>query len=256
MQFFTFLSSLFAGLRTANHKRGGFALIKLGGAVADIRGSIGGIVFSRNKSGAIARNRTIPTNPSSALQGEIRSAMSAVRAAFYETLTDAQRALWNDYAFNTEVTNRLGESTKVTGYNMFCRVNLASLYTGGDIITAAPTTFDLGETDPALALEVSAGAENQLDVTFDTGLAWVNETGSKVLIYASRPQNPGVNYFKGPYQYAGSVLGNATTAPTSPATLSSPFEVTAGQKVFIQARILRADGRLSAPFRTSVVAGA
>ena len=224
------------------------ALIKLGGGVADIRGSIGGTVFSKNRYGSYSRNRTIPVNPGSAKQTKIRSTMGQIRNAWFSVLTAAQRAAWAVYAANVEVQNRLGEAIKLTGWNMFARTNANRLYNDVAIVADAPTEFSLAEADSTLAVTISA-ATQLISVAFDTAMDWCDEDGSHLIIYASRPQNPTVNYCKGPYQVAGKISGNHTTPPTSPVTMAVPFAVVAGQKVFVQARIVRADGRLSEPFR-------
>jgi len=224
------------------------ALIKLGGGVADIRGSIGGTVFSKNRYGSYSRNRTIPVNPGSAKQTKIRSTMGQIRNAWFGVLTPAQRAAWAVYAANVEVLNRLGESIKLTGWNMFARTNANLLYNDEAIVAAAPTEFSLAEADSTLAITISA-AQQQISVAFDEEMDWCDEVGSHLILYASRPQNPTVNYFKGPYQVAGKISGDAETPPESPVTMAVPFAVVEGQKVFAQARIVRADGRLSEPFR-------
>lgn len=235
--------------------RHGFALLKFGGGVADVRGSIGGTVFSRNRYGAYARNRTIPVNPGSTAQTKIRATLGQIRNAWFSVLTQTQRDAWAVYATNVEMVNRIGETIHLTGWNMFARTNAALLYNNESIIADAPTDFSLAEQDATLSITVSE-ATQLISVAFDDSLVWCDEVDSHLLIYASRPQNPTVNFFKGPYRIAGKISGDATTPPSSPQTLAVPFAVVAGQKVFVQARIVRADGRLSEPFRVNVAAGA
>ena len=224
------------------------ALIKLGGGVADIRGSIGGTVFSKNRYGSYSRHRTIAVNPGSAKQTKIRATMGQIRNAWFQVLSAAQRAAWAVYAANVEVQNRLGESIKLTGWNMFARTNANLLYNDEAIVADAPTEFSLAEADSTLAITISA-ATQLISVAFDEDMDWCDEDDSHLIVYASRPQNPTVNYFKGPYQIAGKMSGDHETPPSSPTTMAVPFAVVAGQKVFVQARIVRADGRLSEPFR-------
>lgn len=236
-------------------KRKGMALIKLGGGVADIRGSIGGTVFSKNRYGSYSRNRTIPVNPSSTSQQKIRSAVSQIRDAWFNTLTDAQRAEWATYAANVTVLNRLGESINLTGWNMFCRSNLAALYNDLAIIADGPAEFSLPAQDSTLAITASE-ATQLVSVAFDTGADWVGEDDAYLLVYASKPQNATKNFFVGPYNLAGKVAGDSGTPPISPQTIAVPTAVVSGQKLFVQCRILRADGRLSEPFRASCTCGA
>jgi hypothetical protein len=58
-----------------------------------------------------------------------------------------------------------------------------------------------------------------------------------------------VNFFKGPYRYAGRING-AVSPPVSPQNVTWPFVVAVGQKVFAQFRCILADGRVSSTFRT------
>lgn len=229
--------------------RYGMALVKLGGGVADIRGSIGGTVFSRNRSGAIARNRTIPVNPGSAAQTKIRSCMSVVRNLWFNVLTAAQRQAWDTYAEAVEVTNRLGESIKLTGWNHFQRSASSALYNDLPYQADGPTELALPEQDESISITASA-ATQLITIAFDDESAWASEDDAHLLVYASRGISPTRNFFKGPYQIAGTLAGDSGAPLASPLTVPAPFVLTEGQKVFCQFRIRRGDGRLSAPFRS------
>lgn len=253
MKVICFMLSLFSDLRAK--PRHGFALIKLGGAVADIRGSVGGTVYSRNRYGAYSRNRTIPVNPASEAQTKIRSIMGQIRNAWFNTLSQANRDAWDAYASAVTMTNRVGESVKLTGWNHFARSAAALLYNDEAIVKAGPVELALPEVDSTITGTVSAGA-GTVSLAFDNTQAWAKEAGGHLLVYASRGCNSTVNFFKGPYRVAGKVNGASPVPPTSPAVINLPFDVLAGQKVFLQCRIVRADGRLSQPFRLSDIAGA
>lgn len=233
----------------------GMALIKLGGGVVDIRGSIGGTVFSKNRYGSYTRGRTIPVDPGTTAQTKIRAVYGQVRDAWFNTLTAAQRAAWAVYASNVSVQNRLGESITLTGWNMFSRTNACMLYNDYAIVADAPTEFSMAEQDSTLAVTASE-ATQLVSVAFDDTMAWLDEDGAALLIYVSRPQNATVNFFKGPYLIAGKIEGDSSTPPTTPTTIALPFAAVEGQKLFVQARIVRADGRLSAPFRANCTCAA
>lgn len=228
----------------------GMALVKLGGGVADIRGSIGGTVFSRNRYGAYMRNRTIPIDRGTIAQVKIRAIMGHIRDAWFSALTTAQKAAWDTYAANVNVVNRLGETTNLTGWNMFCRTAAMLMYNDLAIIEDAPTTFSLAEQDGTITITPDDSSQN-IAIAFDEALAWAKETGAYLAVYVSPPQNPTVNFYKGRYRLAGKVAGVDSTGAQSPATVTVPFEVAVGQKVFAQFRIVRKDGRLSSPFRCS-----
>jgi len=90
-------------------------------------------------------------------------------------------------------------------------------------------------------------------LTFTNTDTWATAVGGSLLVYSSRPQDVGISFFKGPYQFAGRVNG-AGTAPTSPQNITTPFTLAAGQLVFVQFRAVNADGRISAIFRASIAA--
>lgn len=226
------------------------AQIKFGGGVTEMSGSIAGNTFARNRYGAYVRARTVPTNPQTAAQVKIRACMAQLKTAWL-ALSAAQRAAWATYAANVAMTNRLGETIYLSGYNMYCRTNAALLYQGADLLAAAPTTFTLGEQDPLFSI-AAVGATGVITVTFDDSMGWCAEVGGYMLLQQSRPQNPSVNFFAGPWVTAGA-LGGAVVPIESPQVFTSAFTLAAGKKVFVQARILRADGRLSQPFRDDVL---
>lgn len=233
----------------------GMALVKTGGGVTDIRGSIGGTTFSRNKYGAYARTRTVPVNPKTVAQTKVRSVVASMIDIWKNTLTAAQRAAWAVYAANVPVLNRLGDSVNLSGWNMFCRTNSALLYNDFLAVADAPTDYTLGEQDPTLSIAVSE-ATQLMTITFDDSMDWCGEDDAHLLVYASRPQNVTVNFFAGPYQLAGTLDGDTAVPISSPLTMAVPFAVVAGQKLFVQCRIVRADGRLSEPFRVLCTVGA
>jgi len=221
---------------------------------ADLSGSIGGITASRNRGGAYFRNRVVPVNPSSPLQLASRARFtSAVND--WQDLTEAERARWADYAANVPVKDRIGQDIFLTGQQWYIGSHTLAVQAGATPVDAAPADFNRGATDPTLAYAASA-ASGELTVTFDNAEAWANEDDGQLVIFASRPTNASVNFFKGPYQLAGTVDGDATTAPTSPATLTLPFPPAAGQKVHVRAVIRRADGRYTSGFRGVCTVGA
>jgi hypothetical protein len=65
-----------------------------------IRGSINGTVFAQNKSGAYARNRTVPVNPNTTNQQAVRIALGQAAMA-WKTLSAERRAAWDASAGST-----------------------------------------------------------------------------------------------------------------------------------------------------------
>jgi hypothetical protein len=231
------------------------ALVKYGGGIIDMRGSIAGTTYARNSYGSYARARTKPVNANTTAQQSIRSLMQQLTTAWNQTLTDTQRGEWNAYANAVNWLNRLGESVQLTGFNMFVRSNLAIVYAGGTRVDDGPAVLSLPEADESLSISADEAAQ-ELSVTFDDTMNWLDETGGHLVIFAGQPVNSTVNFFAGPWKIAGKIDGDDSTPPTSPSTLDNPFTVQEDQKQFFYARILRADGRVTQPFRTSAIVSA
>lgn len=223
-------------------------LIQYGAGVLDARGSIGGQTFSRNRYGAYARARTTPVNPNSSRQVQVRAFISALASAWSATLTAAQRLEWEVYADAISMTNRLGQSIKLTGFNHFVRGNAARLQCGFSQVAAGPTELALPPADATFAVAISE-ATQLITVTFDDTADWCDEDDAAMSIAMSSPRGGGVSYLNGPFRFADSIDGDSVTPPSTGDTVAVPFPVAEGQVVAVRARIMRADGRLSSPFR-------
>lgn len=222
------------------------ALVKLGGGVVQISGSIAGNTFARNRSGNYVRARTKPVNPKTAGQQACRAAIAFLVDYWANTLTAVQRTAWNLYASSVAMQNKLGETIYLTGFNHFIRSNSVMARFGGTPIAAGPVVFELPAQDPQFAITISAAAQ-QVSVTYDDGMDWADENGAFMYFYVGKPQNPQRNFFNGPWKYLGGVAG-VNGAPPAPPQLYVPDYVCAeGQHLWCYARIFRADGRISQP---------
>ena len=225
------------------------ALVKFGGGITDIRGSIGGTTFSRNRFGGYIRARTTPVNPNTQRQSTMRAIIASVASAWSSILTALQREAWEVYADSIVVSNKLGEQVKLTGFNQYVRTNSFNLQNGGSRIDDGPIVLTLPGADILFDAVVDE-SNQQLSVTFDDSLSWVNQSGGLMGIYMSHPQSSGTTFIGGPWRLAGTILGDDTTAPTSPETIAVPFPVGEGQVVAARHRIMEVDGRLSDLFRS------
>jgi len=231
------------------------ALVKFGGGIIEMRGSIAGTVFSRNKGGNYARAKTTPINPNTGLQVAVRAALAELTVIWSSTLTTAQRTAWNLYAASVQVINKIGESVNISGFNHFIRSNVEFLNRLSASTAPGPVVFEIPEQDPTLAITASE-ATQQISVTFNNALDWANETGAVMFVYQGQPQNGQRNFFGGPWQYMDHILGDAGTPPVSPDVMDVPIAIAEGQRQWIYARIRRVDGRLSEPFRADIAVGA
>jgi len=232
------------------------ALIKYGGGIVQMSGSIAGNTHARNRFGNYMRARTKPVNPNTARQVTARARLALLAEDWREVLSDAQRIAWNTYAAGVSWLNGLGEVVHLTGFNMFCRTNAAYMQVSSRQNTA-PVILSLAEQDPTFAVELSEA--NGITVTFDEDLPWTTEGGAGMLISIGDPQNPTRSFFGGPWRYHGWIGGTIpgpTSSPDGPTAVDC-FTLNEGARVWVKANIIRADGRLSTPFEApSVLVGA
>jgi len=224
------------------------ALVKFGTGIVQMSGSIAGNVHARNRFGNYIRPRTKPVNPKSSRQMGARINVMYLAEQWRESpMTDAIRIAWQTYADSINWNNRLGEQVTLTGFNCFVQCNSARIAAGGVMITAAPTSLGLPPGDPVFAVTGSA-ATQLLSIVFDPLLDWNITDLGWMSVYMGKPQSPSHNFFGGPYRLAGALEGDTAAPLTSPQTLTAPFTLIEGQKLWCQARIQNPDGRVSTRF--------
>lgn len=220
-----------------------------------VSGSVGGTTYARNKGGMYMRARGIPVNPSTPEQQAVRNATSQLSARWSDTLTDAQREAWGVYATNVPLIDTLGDSRTVSGMNMYVRSNVIRLQVGLARIDTAPANYTLPTFNVTSVTADDADGTGNVSIAYSAGDAWATAVGGALIVYTSRPQSPGITFFKGPYRYAGRVNG-AGTPPVSPQVIIPAFSLAGegGNALFVAIRCVTPDGRLSGTqrFRTIV----
>jgi hypothetical protein len=207
-------------------------------------GSLGSSVYSHNRFGQYIRARSIPVNPNTTRQSAARQALRDLTAAWSGTLTQAQRDQWTAYAAAIPWKNRLGDDTHLTGLAMYLRSNAAIRNAGLSDVDDGPAILTLPAGPTVLTATASEATQN-LSVAFDNGEDWAGEDDAALLVHMGIPQGAGRTFFGGPYRYAGKVDGDSLSPPSSPADIAAPFVFQEGQRIWIKARVIRADGRLS-----------
>ena len=219
-------------------------------------GSIRGITAASNRGGLYFRGRTVPSNPQSPLQNALRSAVAVATGEWSQTLDNIERDSWNQYADQIDWSNAIGQSTRLSGQNMYVRARSMSLYAsnlGGGAPTfapsAAPTEIALG-VPPALSdaeLTIVAGPPTsaQLDISVDNSANY--PVGVVLIFFLSGAIPAGRRSPTTPTNFVAQVA--VTAAPTLElidSTWNDRYpNPTAGQKFRGYARALYNDGRLS-----------
>lgn len=220
------------------------ALVRYGGGVIQMSGSVAGNTYARNRYGNYMRARTKPVNPKSAYQVAIRGAMAVLVELWNDVSMVDLRAGWDTYADNVTMKNKLGESIKLSGFNHFIRSNATRQMHGHNLVLTAPGLFTLADPLGGFTLACTEDPQNFI-VSFDTGGNWVDEHGSHVYVQMGIPQNPGVNFFGGPYKITKTFGGVAPGGCASPKDGPPSWPIVEGQRVWAAARVSRDDGRYS-----------
>lgn len=216
--------------------------------VTQASGSVGGITFTRTRSGMTLRARSMPVNPNTEYQQRMRSIQSTLAQAWQSTLTDLQRAGWETYAANVPRRNKLGDTIHLTGNTMFIRCNSPRLQADLPLAADAPAEFTLGDPVPEPLSQVKLGATNSIEFVWTPAIL---PATSQVLVYVSRPVGVTRNFFKGPFRFQGKAAGNLAEFIGDSAML--PLPIHTGDKVFVRWRVTYDDGRLSDDVITNMI---
>lgn len=228
-------------------------------------GSVGGLTYAHNRGGMYTRARSIPTNPNTERQQWLRAAFGG-RIQAWSMLTDEERAAWKVYAENTPFTDKLGDQIKLTGQQQFVRSNTPRANAravvgsfGGAItipdITTAPTIYNTGEP----VYMIATFSENTGNLTVTANLSEPASAAGHALLYVGNPQNPGRNFYKGPYQLAATTTYSAaatqvfmTPDTADPETWYATVIPVVGMWLPVRINLSYEDGRLSQDFKAFV----
>lgn len=216
-----------------------------------VSGSIAGLTYAHNRGGMYARQRTIPTDPATARQLEMRDILSGLVTSWGTVLTAAQRAAWDLYGENVPTTGPLGGEVLLSGQQWFIacnsiRVQAARFLGVADsalLVNNGPTTFN--RTNLTLSAGTPDASDQQISQPYVADEARTQD-GGLILFYQSRPAGPGVNYFRGPWRLSFVVVGDTATPPTSPAVIDTPgYVLTEGLNSWVRAVASAPDARSS-----------
>jgi hypothetical protein len=140
------------------------AKILLGATLADARGSVGGLTYTKGRFGAVARIKVSPVQPRTSSVLTQRGLMGSLSKRWFGTLSDAERLAWIALATANPRTNVFGNSIVLTGLQMYQALNRNLQLVGESIIDTPPANLDVDAlTTLAIAPDATAG---DFDVTW------------------------------------------------------------------------------------------
>lgn len=198
------------------------ALVRFGGGVSEIIGSIAGNTFARNGSGAYMRNRTKPTNPKTTSQTSNRNRFGTLSTS-WRSLTQNQRNGWIGAVENFPYTNKLGETQLYSGQQLYNKLNGNLTSVGATKISDAPQPI----TFPTLSITEVLADVSDATITFTAtaGGATTVPTNMKLRIYASMPLSAGKQATSSGKRFLGTI---AATESLTDVDITAMYETIYG----------------------------
>ena len=204
--------------------------IKYGSLIADGSGTIGGVTFSRNGSGAYVRTYVKPINPSTVAQQIIRNRMAGLVVA-WRGLSDSVRLGFNTISKNYPQTNKMGQVFFLTGQQLFTKYSSNRLAFGSVALAAPPRN----STEPVISITGVAFSSASAVISIDVAAV---PASAETIIRATNGISPGrSNAFRSQFKQ----IGEANVAATNAFDIKTAYEAVygslsalVGQKIFVE----------------------
>lgn len=169
-----------------------FARISLASNNDDIRGKIGGIVYSKGRSVHTQRRRLKPFNPQTSFQTTVRSLTKKFSQA-WRSLDQEDIVAWNEQAALSSKSNIFGGKYRTTGHKLFVAYNVEAFLNGATVQIDTPFTMTAGTSVTLVAINPDSTGTPKFEITVDAAPA----ANSKVIVFASNQLSAGISNFTG-----------------------------------------------------------
>lgn len=194
--------------------------VLLGQIAADARGTLGGVVFSRNRYGSYVRSHVSPVQPRTSRQLAQRESFTFASKS-WRLLTAAQREAWRTFAATQTFENIFGLSKRLSGQALYMKLNLG-------LVTCCRSDPDAeccpnALTDPPTSLNTCCLSNFEVECE-DLAATWGPDGDDNccLAIYATAPHSPGRKFVEGEYRLIA-VVDSGTSAD-----LVDPWEAVFG----------------------------
>lgn len=154
-------------------------------AFDEMSGSAKGVTAAKTMGRKYIRNRGYGGSARTSAQASVKSIFKQISQA-WKNLTNAQILAWNALALTQAGKSVLGTSAKISGANLFTRLNYWVVACGGNVMQNPPTLQGVeAPTEAVITLTPSK-------FTFELEGEPENPENLKLIVMASAPQSNGV----------------------------------------------------------------
>lgn len=198
-------------------------------AFDEFAGSAKGVTAAKSRGRKYIRNKGYGNSSNTSFQGDVKAIFAQLTKSF-KTLTSAQIAAWNSLAQTQEGRSVLGSKAKISGLNLYLRLNHWVVSCGGTALTTPPSLTGVdAPSEATLALSSSAFTITLTSIPADV-------TNLKLIVQASAPQSNGISdaYAK------AAAIGSPITPVDTAIVLKTDYDAkygapsTATPKVFVK----------------------
>lgn len=217
--------------------------------IVDGSGKLNGTVMSKNKGGAYARTKVTPVNPQTTSQQNQRNILSTWSQG-WRGLTPAQRSGWSTAAVNFPYVDRFGNVRQLSGFQLYCKLNINLNIANVAGIDDAPTPVEI----PAITALTCAGDESALSYTVTFAPTPV-PAGFALLIEAVANVAPGKSFVKNLFRSIHAVAAAGTSPYNGNTSIAAKFGApVAGNQLFVRATMISTTtGQRGVPIQAQVV---
>lgn len=222
------------------------AKIKFSALVSDIRNSLNGSTFARNRGGNYFRNKTSPVNRQTPAQMTLRNAFGSIAQA-WQGLTDGERQSWIDAVPDYAYTDQFGDIRNLSGSQLHQKLNQNLAVVGAAMIATAPIKVPVFQIGSASVVTSAATQDMDLDLTPGPTPATV-----KIVVQATRPVSAGRNFLKNEYRTIHIINGGTSVTALDISTFYASRFATyeAGQRIGFRIWVVDTNTGIKSPVTT------
>ena len=154
-------------------------------AFEEMSGSAKGVTAAKSRGRKYIRNRGYGGSVRTSAQAGVKAIFKQLSQA-WQGLTSAQILAWNAAANTAEGKSVLGTKAKISGSNLFMRLNYWVVFCGGQVMANPPALTGVDAPSEATVV-ISAAA-----MTFTLASIPASVANLKLIIQASEPQSNGI----------------------------------------------------------------